>query len=106
MKWLNGASKSGRCPLTEANKKTELLQKWIYWLFEKFIIPLLRMHFYATGTFLVTSSLRGILHAHLPSPREWNLWASGILLQKAGVGFYIHYRYELPRHINRNPDCT
>ena len=48
--WLNGSTKkSARDTLTESRKKTELLQKWIYWLFEKFIIPLIRMHFYVTG---------------------------------------------------------
>jgi len=35
---------------TDASKRRELLAEFIYWLFDSFLIPLLRAHFYITET--------------------------------------------------------
>ncbi|KAJ3160204.1 hypothetical protein HDU86_001040 [Geranomyces michiganensis] len=35
-------------PLSESNKRKELVYQYLYWLFESFLIPLLKTNFYAT----------------------------------------------------------
>ncbi|KAJ3168414.1 hypothetical protein HDU87_001145 [Geranomyces variabilis] len=57
-------------PLSESNKRNELVYQFIFWVFEFFLIPLLKTNFYATETAPFRNKTRYVQFLPFKGPKE------------------------------------